>query len=115
MDATENLYLAITYQDIEDDNNLVEGALVDYDQSSVDLAAAMALGGGYKLKASYFDWDGDDKGRSFDGYNLTIENQLNDKVRVFVEYLQRDIEDREDGEDEDYVSLGLRYDFEAQL
>ena len=115
MDVSENLYLAITYQDIEDDNNLVNGALVDYDQSSVDLAAAMALGGGYKLKTSYFDWDGDDKGRSFDGYNLTIENQLNDKVRVFVEYLQRDIEDREDGEDEDYVSLGLRYDFEAQL
>ena len=117
MDVSENLYLAITYQDIEDDNVAVEDAdghtdIVDYDQSSVDLAAAMALGGGYKLKTSYFDWDGDGDGRSFDGYNLTIENQLNDKVRVFAEYLQRDIEG---GEEEDYVSLGLRYDFEAQL
>ena len=111
--ATDNFYLAATYQDIEDDNNLDgNGNTVDYDQSSVDVAASLALGGGYKLKAAYFDWDGDDKGRSFDGYNLTLENQMSDSVRIFAEWLRRDIER---GEEHDFLSIGLRYDFEANL
>ena len=112
MNASENLYLAVTYQDIEDDNVPQENGVADFDQSSLDLAAAMALGGGYKLKTSYFDWDGDDNGRSFDGYNLTLERQLNDNLRVHAEYLQRDIER---GEEEDHISIGFRYDFEAEL
>ena len=112
--ATDNLYLAATYQDIEDDNNPDGNGnnTVDYDQSSVDVAASLALGGGYKLKAAYFDWDGDDKGRSFDGYNLTLENQMSDSVRIFAEWLRRDIEH---GEEHDFLSIGLRYDFEASL
>ena len=127
MDVSENLYLAVTYQDIEVDNHDPDmmGMMppMDYDQSSLDLAAAMALGGGYKLKASYFDWDGDDQvlkndddtyspRRSFDGYNVTLERQLNDQVRVHAEYLQRDIER---GDEQDFVSIGFRYDFQAEL
>jgi predicted porin len=118
MDVSENLYLAVTYQDIEDDNRAVTGGVVDLDQSSVDIAAAMALGGGYKLKASYFDWDGDEDehadigGRSFDGYNLTLERQLNDQVRVHAEWLQRDIDNQDE---HDHFSIGFRYDFEAEL
>lgn len=118
MDVSENLYLAVTYQDIEDDDRAVTGGVVDLDQSSLDIAAAMALGGGYKLKASYFDWDGDEDehadvgGRSFDGYNLTLENQLNKNVRVYTEWLQRDIDDVDE---HDHISIGLRYDFEAEL
>ena len=127
MDVTETLYLAVAYQDIEEENHtedtiaepvdgMGDGAVAhdhdDHDQSSLDLAAAMALGGGYKLKASYFDWDGDGNGRSFDGYNLTLENQLNDAVRVYAEWLQRDIEH---GDEEDHLSIGIRYDFEAEL
>ncbi|MCY4419908.1 MAG: hypothetical protein OXC42_01420, partial [Gammaproteobacteria bacterium] len=50
--------------------------------------------------------------RSFDGYNLTLERQLNDNMRVHAEYLQRDIER---GDEQDFVSIGFRYDFEAQL
>lgn len=121
MDVSENLYLAVTYQGIEVDDNMADN--MDYNQSSLDLAAAMALGGGYKLKASYFDWDGDDQmlhdddgnpysRRSFDGYNLTLENQLNKNLRVHVEWLQRDIED---GDEHDHISVGFRYDFEAEL
>ena len=122
MDMSENLYLAITYQDIEVDNkeSMEDDTVMvmDYDQSSFDLAAAMALGGGYKLKASYFDWDGDEEPtddgvrRSFDGYNLTLEKQLNDQVRVHAEWLQRDIEH---GDEQDHFSIGFRYDFEAEL
>lgn len=135
--VTDSLYVAATYQDIDVDNNVdveaVEAAdavtdssgdvitpavvampavISDYDQSSFDLAASLGLGGGYKLKAAYFDWDGDDNGRSFDGYNLTLENQLSDSVRIFAEWLRRDIER---GEEEDYLSIGMRYDFEANL
>lgn len=111
MDVTDDFYLAATYQDIQDDNN-ADG--LDYDQSSFDLAASYALGGGYKLKAAYFDWDGDDKpgGRSFDGYNLTIENQISDSVRLFAEWLRRDIEK---GEEQDHLSVGIRYNFEANM
>ena len=117
MDVTETLYLAFTYQDIEDDNVAVaDGVVVDRDQSSLDIAAAMALGGGYKLKASYFDWDGDEgeymDERSFDGYNLTLEKQLNDQVRVHAEWLQRDIDNQDE---HDHISVGFRYDFEAEL
>lgn len=118
MDVSENLYLAVTYQDVEDDDRPVTGGVVDLDQSSLDFAAAMALGGGYKLKASYFDFDGDEDAhadvgeRSFDGYNLTLERQLNDQVRVFAEWLQRDIDDVDE---HDHISIGLRYDFEAEL
>ncbi len=84
----------------------------DYDQSSFDLAASLSMGGGYKLKAAYFDWDGDGDGRSFDGYNLTLENQMSDTVRIFAEWLRRDIEH---GEEHDFLSIGLRYDFETSL
>ena len=116
MDVSENMYLAVTYQDIEMNSDPSMG-VADL-PSSLDLAAAMGLGGGYKLKASYFDWDGDDQPvdgiprRSFDGYNLTLERQLNDNLRVHAEYLQRDIER---GEEEDHISIGFRYDFEAEL
>ncbi len=135
--VTDNFYLAATYQDIDVDNNVdtpaveaadavmdsnndviteavaaVPAVISDYDQSSFDLAASIALGGGYKIKASYFDWDGDGNGRSFDGYNLTLENQISDSIRLFVEWLQRDVER---GEEQDFLSIGIRYDFEAHL
>ena len=146
---TDDFYLAVTYQDIEEDsvgkdverrnedgtvmmevntsshshgddgNTFMQGMkpvydthYYDYDQSSFDLAASLALGGGYKLKAAYFDWDGDGNGRSFDGYNLTLENQISDSVRIFAEWLRRDIER---GEEQDHLSIGLRHDFEANL
>lgn len=120
MDVSENLYLAVTYQDIEDDDRPVSDGVVDLDQSSLDIAAAMALGGGYKLKASYFDWDGDEDAhadlagdlRSFDGYNLTLENQINKNLRVHLEWLQRDIDNQDE---HDHISIGFRYDFEAEL
>ncbi len=112
MDVSENLYLAVTYQDIDDDDRLVDNAAMDLDQSTLDIAAAMGLGGGYKLKAAYFDWDGDDVDRSFDGYNLTLENQINKNLRVYAEWLQRDIDDVDE---HDHISVGFRYDFEAEL
>ncbi len=115
MDVSENLYLAVTYQDIDDDDRMVDGAVMDLDQSSLDIAAAMALGGGYKLKAAYFDWDGDNVDRSFDGYNLTLENQLNKNLRVYAEWLQRDIDDSSKDGENDHISVGFRYDFEAEL
>lgn len=101
----DSIYVAVTYQDIERSTDAVV-----YDQSSFDVAASFALNKNYTFKTSYFDWDGDGQGRTFDGYNLTLENQLNDSVRVFVEWLSRDIEG---GEQQKHLSVGMRYDFEG--
>ena len=101
--VSESLYVAVTYQDIERD----VGAIT-YDQSSFDIGASISLSENYTFKTSYFDWDGNGLGRTFDGYNLTLENQLNDQVRVFVEWLARDIEG---GEEQNHLSVGMRYDF----
>ena len=103
--VSKDFYIAVTYQDIE----RTMGTNT-YDQSSFDIAASYALSKNYTFKTSYFDWDGDGQGRTFDGYNLTLENQLNDSVKVFVEYLTRDIEG---GEQQKHVSVGMRYDFEG--
>lgn len=101
------LYVAATYQDIERD----EGVMV-YDQTSLDISASYAINENYTFKTAYFDWDGDGQGRTFDGYNFTIENQLNDSVRVFVEWLSRDVE----GVDtQNHLSVGMRYDFESSF
>lgn len=105
--VTEDWYVAMTLQEITRDDVAVE-----YDQSSMDIVTSYALGSGYKFKAGYFDWDGDGQGRSFDGYNLTVERQLSDSVRVFTEWLRRDIED---GDAQDSISVGVRYDFELGL
>ncbi len=103
--VSKDFYVAVTYQDIE----RTMGTNT-YDQSSFDIAASYALSKNYTFKTSYFDWDGDGQGRTFDGYNLTLENQLNDSVKVFVEYLTRDIEG---GEQQKHLSVGMRYDFEG--
>lgn len=103
--VNKDLYVAVTYQDIE----RTMGTAV-YDQSSLDIAASYALTEKYTFKTSYFDWDGDGQGRTFDGYNFTIENQLNDSVRIFAEWLTRDIEG---GDKQNHLSVGMRYDFEG--
>lgn len=103
--VTDSVYVAVTYQDIE--RSMTD---VTYDQSSLDIAASFALSNNYTFKTSYFDFDGDGLGRTFDGYNFTIENQLNDSVRVFAEWLTRDIEG---GDKQNHLSVGMRYDFEG--
>jgi predicted porin len=104
---SNDIYFATTYRDIELSINNIT-----YEQSSLDIATSISLIKGYTLKAAYFDWDGDGQGRKFDGYNLTIENQLNDSVRIFVEWLSRNIEK---GEAQKHLSIGIRYDFESLL
>lgn len=103
--VSERVYVAVTYQDISRDKGLES-----YDQSSLDIGASFAINERYTFKTSYFDWDGDGLGRTFDGYNLTIENQLNSDVKVFAEWLSRDIEG---GETQNHLSVGMRYDFEG--
>ena len=103
--VNKDLYVAVTYQDIE----RTMGTIV-YDQSSLDIAASYAINDKYTFKTSYFDWDGDGQGRTFDGYNFTIEKQLNSSVRVFAEWLSRDFEGADTQES---LSVGMRYDFEG--
>jgi len=107
-----DLYVAAAYQNTEIEpeagGDSVEG-------STLDVSLAYALASGYKVKAGVFDYDdGVDGGASakFMGYNLTLERQLADNVRVHAEYLSKDIEE---ADTINALTLGIRYDFSADL
>jgi len=110
LNASENLYLAFTYQDI----SVSESAAPELDQYTFDLVGSYSLGDGYKLKAGVFVFDDDINGAdsdSHDGYNITFEKQFSD-VRLFAEWLTRDFDYKEE---RNTLSLGLRYDFDLAL
>ncbi|MBB6521702.1 porin [Pseudoteredinibacter isoporae] len=110
VNATENLYVAFTYQDI----SVSEIATPELDQYTYDLVASYALGDGYKLKAGIFGFDDDISSAdsdTHDGYNLTFEKQFSD-VRLFAEWLTRDFDHKDK---RNTLSIGLRYDFDLAL
>lgn len=93
-------YLALAYQDItytEVDNS-------ESDTYTIDISSAYSLGNGYKIKAGYFILD-----EEYDGYNLTLENQITQNVRLHTEYLTRDFD--QDIDSFNSLALGIRYDF----
>ncbi|NOU51935.1 porin [Pseudoalteromonas sp. JBTF-M23] len=103
----EKLYLGITYRDVE---HVLSGN--HYKQSSLDIASAYSFSKSYKLKMSYFDWNGNGLGRSYNGYNVTFERHFNSYIYIFTEWLTRDIENQSR---KNQLSVGIRYDFEASL
>jgi len=120
--VTDALYLAVSYQDIETENSALS-LDDDLDGDSLDIVASYAFGNGYKLKTGFFDFDDGldlddvlasagaltvDDLRSQDGYNLTLERQFNENLRVFAEWLHRDFDDTDEI---DSLSVGVRYDF----
>lgn len=104
---THNTYLAATYRDIQ---SAIGGSR--FSQSSFDIATSYALSESFIFKTAYFQWDGDGQGRTFDGYNFTLENKLHDSVLVFIEWLTRDVKNNAQ---QHHLSLGMRYDFEAMF
>jgi predicted porin len=105
--SVDDLYFALGYQDI---SKKTAGAINSESSYTADIVAAYQLPKNFKLKAGYFLINDDLAINSleFDGYNLTLENQLSPNVRVHVEYLTRDFDDREDFQS---ISIGVRYDF----
>ena len=105
-----DLFLGVSYQNL--DTETMTG--FDYDGHTLDVSGAVGLGGGYKVKAGYFDFDDGLEGvasRQHDGYNVTLEKQLK-KLRLHIEVLGRNYDFREDST---ILSLGLRYDFSVDF
>lgn len=107
----KELYLAAAYQAV----TLTPEAGSDVDATTLDISAAYALPNRYKVKAGVFVFDdGVDGAASIknQGVNITLERQLADNVRVHAEYLTKDFDE---GDAVSALSVGFRYDFEADL
>ncbi|MBO2675842.1 porin [Shewanella algae] len=102
------IYAAASYQSKEYDFVSANNR----DGDTFDGALALPLGKDYKLKLGYF-WfkDGieDFSSLDYDGYNLTLEWQPLNNVRLHLEYLAQNYDNRED---ESIVAAGIRYDFD---
>lgn len=80
--------------------------------NTFDSAIAIPVAKDYKLKLGYF-WfeDGieDTRSQDYDGYNFTLEWQAATNIRMHLEYLQQNNDQRED---DTIIALGIRYDFD---
>lgn len=107
----DKLYVAAAYQAIKQTPEVGE----ETDVTTVDVSASYALPSRYKLKAGVFMFDDDVSGatsKKHQGANLTLERQLADNTRVHVEYLTRDFDE---ADTMSAFSVGIRYDFSADL
>lgn len=118
VNLTDNLYLATTLQGIKqgrDDEAHDNG-------HSVDIVGAYAMGNGLKLIAGYFNVDAagrespNDAGYT-DGFNLTLQKQISDNVRIFGEWLQFGYDNATPGDEDSVnaISTGIRYDFSVDV
>lgn len=107
----DQFYLAGAYQAI----TLTPEVGDDLDAITLDISASYALAHRYKLKAGFFMFDDDVEGAmsaKHQGANITLERQLADNTRVHIEYLTRDFDERDT---QSALTVGLRYDFSADL
>ena len=103
-----DLYLAAAYQMV----TLMPEIGVDEDVSTLDISASYSLPSRYKVKAGIFVYDHDDDLQKYNGFNLTLERQLTDNVRVHTELLNKT---PDQGDAINGLSFGIRYDFSADL
>lgn len=108
LNAMENLYLAVTYQYIQDNHD--DGS--ETNPYTLDVAAALSFGGGMKALAGVFAYDKDDGSTEKLGGNFTLIKEVHPSTDVFVEWV---IVDPEEGETENTISLGFRYDFDVAI
>ncbi len=102
------IYAAVGYQNKEYKFDMGDNRT----GSTFDSALTIPFGNAYKLKLGYF-WfkDGieDSTSLDYDGYNLTLEWQAASNVRLHLECLQQNNDERED---DTIFALGVRYDFD---
>ncbi|MCY4262890.1 MAG: porin [Candidatus Dadabacteria bacterium] len=111
LNATENLYLAVTYQYIQEDPDMGP----EINPYTLDVVGSISFSGGIKALAGFFSYDDDVDGTNSKqklGGNFTLVKELHPSTDVFVEWL---IVDPEEGETENTISLGFRYDFDVAI
>ncbi len=108
LNAMENLYLAVTYQYIQDNHD--DGS--ETNPYTLDVVGALSFGGGMKALAGVFAYDKDDGSTEKLGGNITLIKEVHPSTDVFVEWV---IVDPEEGETENTISLGFRYDFDVAI
>ena len=102
------IYLALAYQ--YKDYQLTGSE--DRDGSTLDAAVAIPLWQDYKLKLGYFRFDDgleSDISLDYQGFNTTLEWNPASNVRLHLEYLQQDNEQRATDKS---IAFGIRYDFD---
>ncbi|MGB5144992.1 MAG: porin [Shewanella indica] len=102
------IYLALAYQ--YKDYQL--SGSEDRDGSTLDAALAIPLSQDYKLKLGYFRFDDgleSDISLDYQGFNTTLEWNPASNVRLHLEYLQQDNEQRATDKS---IAFGIRYDFD---
>ncbi len=107
LNATENLYLAVTYQYIQNDPDVGS----ETNPYTLDVVGALSFGGGMKALAGIFAYDDDGSTEKLGG-NITLIKEVHPSTDVFVEWV---IVDPEEGETENTISLGFRYDFDVAI
>ena len=106
----ENVYLAATAQKIE------QGTSGQDKAHTIDVVATYAFPGncGCKLILGYFDVDVPEQNFAYTGgYNVTLQRQVSDNFRVFIEWLRFNYDNKAANEEDnaDAISIGFRYDF----
>ena len=104
----DDLYIAAAYQMV----TLMPEVGADMDVSTLDVSAAYSLSNRYKVKTGIFIYDHDDDSQKYNGFNITLERQLADNIRVHTEFLNKT---PDQGDSLNALSFGIRYDFSADL
>ena len=109
LNVMENLYLAVTYQYIQDNHD--DGR--ELNPFTLDIAAAYTLGS-IKALVGFFMSDPDDSSDPTEkmGYNITLIKEVHPALDVFAEWVLADLDQ---GDDVNTLSLGFRYDFDVQI
>lgn len=105
---SNDLYVAVSYQDKQYNFDALSQ---DRSGSTLDSALAYPIAKNYKVKLGYFQFkDGikDNTSADYDGFNTTLEWNPISNVRVHLEYLAKNSDNRADDQS---LTLGFRYDF----
>ena len=105
---SNDLYVAVSYQDKQYNFDALSQ---DRSGSTLDSALAYPIAKNYKVKVGYFQFkDGieDNTSADYDGFNTTLEWNPISNVRVHLEYLAKNSDNRADDQ---ALTLGFRYDF----
>ena len=108
LNMIENLYLAVTYQYIQD--NYDDGT--EANPYTVDVAGALSFDNGIKVLGGFFAQHEDDGSNCLSGFNFTLIKEVHPSTDVFVEWV---LTNHKQKDTVNTASLGFRYDFDVAI